>query len=425
MRVIIYPAAPRLGPEYQTSTRRLRRLGRRFRSDAANKCAKKLRQHESDVASCLGWTAEPRESVAVISNVRTSRPAGHRLRSAPMQPRFAADYRTLLWTMLFAPALIATQYALPSLVPYLSWISCYFAITCGVIAHNHNHCPTFAKKRANDWFGNWISVFYGFPTFAWIPTHNLNHHKYVNTAGDATITWRYTNKHSFWVALTYFFVSAYHQRVPTSTFLAKAKEKNGALYAKIKVQYAFWAGSYIVLFALAVLLHGLRTGAYVFCFAVAIPAVVSLWTIHLFNYEQHVHTDPWSEHNHSRNFVSPVLNFLLFNNGYHAAHHENPGLHWSLLPGAHAKINDQIAPVLKQKSVWWYWFKQYALASIMPSLGSTQLGRGPDHPPDGRARPLSASDVSLGDAGTNAASVVGKDGITELDGAAASLTPGE
>jgi hypothetical protein len=96
-----------------------------------------------------------------------------------------------------------------------------------------------------------------------------------------------------------------------------------------------------------------------------------------------------------------------------------------LLPGAHAKISDEIAPVLKQKSVWWYWFKQYALASIMPSLGSTQLGRGPDRPPDGRARPLSASDVSLGDAGTNAASVVGKDGITELDGAVASLTPGE
>jgi hypothetical protein len=40
----------------------------------------------------------------------------------------------------------------------------------------------------------------------------------------------------------------------------------------------------------------------------------------LFNYEQHVHTDPFSKHDHSRNFVSPTLNFLLFNNGFHAAH---------------------------------------------------------------------------------------------------------
>ena len=58
------------------------------------------------------------------------------------------------------------------------------------------------KVYDNQIFGNWISIFYGYPTFAWIPTHNLNHHKYVNRAGDATITWRYTNRHNLLVALT-------------------------------------------------------------------------------------------------------------------------------------------------------------------------------------------------------------------------------
>ena len=46
-----------------------------------------------------------------------------------------------------------------------------------------------------------------------------------------------------------------------------------------------------------------------------VPALFALWTIMFFNYIQHVHTDPWSEHNHSRSLVSPLLNFLLFNNG--------------------------------------------------------------------------------------------------------------
>jgi fatty acid desaturase len=317
-----------------------------------------------------------------------------------MLPRHAADYRTLLWTLI-APALIAVQYARPALIPQLCWLSCYFAIACGVIAHNHNHSPTFRDKRMNQAFGNWISIFYGFPTFAWIPTHNLNHHKYLNTEGDATITWRFTNRHNALVASTYFFVSAFYQKYPTAAFLEKAKTNNPALYRRIQWQYAFWLGVYAALLVTAWALHGFATGTYVAVMTVGLPAVVSLWTIHLFNYEQHVHTDPWSEHNHSRNFVSPTLNFLLFNNGYHAAHHEHPGMHWSKLPAVHEKIAPQIHPALLQRSLWWYWLKQYALAPLFPSLGSVQLGAGPDRRPPGAAL-ARAADVELGEAGTNA-----------------------
>jgi len=205
------------------------------------------------------------------------------------------------------------------------------------------------------------------------------------------------------VAATYFFVSSYYQQFPTKAFIDKARSKNRALYRRIIGQYVFWAAGYVALFALAVWLHGARTGSFVFLMTVAVPAVVSLWTIMLFNYEQHVHTDPWSAHDHSRSFISPTLNFLLFNNGFHAAHHENPGLHWSKLPEAHAKIADKINPVLNQKSVWFYWFKQYVLVPFIPSLGTVQLGAGPDNPPNGgRIQGIKSADVELGDAGTNA-----------------------
>jgi fatty acid desaturase len=321
-----------------------------------------------------------------------------------MLPRYAADYKTLLWVLILAPATAAIQFAHPELIKYMWWLSCYFAIATGTIAHNHNHCPTFPNKRLNAIFANWISLIYGFPTFAWIPTHNLNHHKFVNTEGDATITWRFTNRHNIFVAATYFFVSSYYQQFPTKAFIDKARAKNPQLYRRIIGQYVFWAGGYVCLFALAMLLHGPRTGLYVFGITVALPAFVSLWTIMLFNYEQHVHTDPWSKHDHSRSFISPTLNFLLFNNGLHAAHHENPGLHWSKLPEAHAKIADQINPVLNQTSVWWYWLKQYLIVPFAPSLGTVQLGPGPDQPPNGgRVQGIKSADVDLGDAGTNAA----------------------
>jgi fatty acid desaturase len=316
-----------------------------------------------------------------------------------MLPRNRADYRTILWTLI-PPVLIALQYARPGLIPYLWWVSCYFALACGVIAHNHNHCPTFRDKRMNQAFANWISIFYGYPAFAWIPTHNLNHHKYLNTEGDATITWRYTNRHNVLVAATYFFVSAYYQSYPTNEFLKKTKANNPALYRKIQMQYFIWGGSYAALFVTAFMLYGAAKGFYVFAMTVGVPALFSLWTIMLFNYEQHVHTDSWSEHSHSRSFVSPTLNFLLFNNGYHAAHHENPGVHWTKLREAHAKIAAEIHPSLVQQSVWWYWFKQYALTPFFPRLGTVQLGPGPHYRPDSALATSAA--VDIGDAGTNA-----------------------
>jgi fatty acid desaturase len=319
-----------------------------------------------------------------------------------MKPRFAADYRTLLWAFVLTPGFVALQFARPELVPYLFWVSAYFALACGVIAHNHNHSPTFRNKRMNEVFAAWISVFYGYPTFAWIPTHNLNHHKFVNRPGDATITWRFTNKHNAFVAATYFFVSSYYQSDPIKTFIKKAKTKNPKLYRRIITQYSVWAGAHIALLSLAVALHGWKTGLFVWTFVCLIPAVFALWTIMLFNYVQHVHTDPWSRHNHSRSFDGKLLNFLLFNNGLHAAHHENAGTHWTKLPEVHARLEPNIDKRLIHRSMWWFFFQQYVLALFFPRLGTTQVGRPGFDPPDGSKVSLESADVELGEAGSNA-----------------------
>ncbi|WP_425995451.1 fatty acid desaturase family protein, partial [Afipia sp. DC4300-2b1] len=263
---------------------------------------------------------------------------------------------------MLATALAAAQYAFRSLAPYVWPISCYFALACGVIAHNHNHYPTFENAKANHFFANWISIFYGYPTFAWIPTHNMNHHKYVNRAGDATITWRHSNKHTLFIAATYFFVSSYWQSVPIRSFIVKAREKNGPLYRQIVFQYVFFATTHIALAYLAIALYGLRAGLFLYCMAFLLPAFFALWTIMLFNYEQHVHTDPWSDFNHSRNWDGRLLNFLLFNNGLHAAHHETPGTHWSKLRPVHEKLAPYIDPRLIHRSMWGYFFRQYVVA---------------------------------------------------------------
>jgi beta-carotene hydroxylase len=320
-----------------------------------------------------------------------------------MLPKNVADYRTLLWITL-AVAFVAVQYANAERmwVFLLAVPNFYFALCCGIIAHNHNHCPIFASKRMNNGLGHLLSFFYGYPTFVWVPTHNLNHHKHVNRAGDATITWRYSDRHNLFVAITYFFVSGYFQAVPIKAFIQKAKSFNRRLYRRIQMQYVIWLGSWLSFLVLAIYLHGLRRGALIWGFSVGLPSLFSLWVIMFFNYEQHVHTDPWSPHNHSRNFTGGVLNFLLFNNGYHGIHHEHPGMHWSKLPEAHQLIEKNIHPELKQRSMWWFMIKQFVLAPIWPKLGTQQIGRAPFDLLTGQAINLESDDVELGEAGTNA-----------------------
>jgi fatty acid desaturase len=322
-----------------------------------------------------------------------------------MQLRFAADWRTLLWVALSAGT-VAVQFAKPDLVPWLWWVSCYFALACGVIAHNHNHCPTFKSKLVNRMFGNTLSIFYGYPTFAWVPTHNLNHHKFVNRAGDATITWRFTNKHNFLVASTYFFVSSYYQSELIGAYLRRAREGKPHIWRQILVQYLVWGGAHTGMCALSIYLHGPKTGLFVYGLSMGLPAFFSLWAIMLFNYEQHVHADPWSEHNHSRSWTGWLTNKLLFNNGYHAAHHEFPGHHWTQLPEAHREIEPHIDPrLVVQGSLWLYFVRVYILAPLFPRFGTEQVGRPAfDDPALSQGGPATA-DVEIGDTGTNTSMV--------------------
>lgn len=323
-----------------------------------------------------------------------------------MLPRNRADYRSILWALLM-PAVLIAQYANPKLVLYMWPLSFYFAMAAGTMAHNHNHSPTFPSKRMNSVYAIWLSLFYGYPSFAWVPTHNLNHHKHVNREGDATITWRHTNRNLWYVAVTYFFVSAYYQSAPIKEYIAKAKKNNPTLYRTIVTQYVVWIATLVGLFVLAVALHGWALGFTVYALTFGLPTLFGPWCMMWFNYMQHVHADPWSEHSHSRNITGRVFNFLVFNNGLHTVHHEKPGSHWSKAYELHAQIEDKVDPALNWRSFWWWILRGYVIPAFIPRLETKQVGRAPfDPPPERRVAkrgkaPLTDSVDAL-DAGNNA-----------------------
>ena len=292
-----------------------------------------------------------------------------------MKPRVSSDYRTLLWAFGLFPTLILVAYGNPHVLAWTAPCALYMGFCAGIFAHNHNHCPTFSNRTANEAFGIWISVLYGYPIFAWIPTHNLNHHQFMNRAGDATITWRYSTRNTWVAASSYFFVSAYWQQPLIRAFVAKARASSPHLYARIRRQSVSFYAAHIAFFAIAALLHGWLLGAMVYAGTFGASVAAGLWGMMFMNFIQHVDCDPWSEHNHSRDFVSKWENFLVFNSGFHTAHHAHPGCHWSRLPDVHARVSGRIHPDLCQPSVLWFCVRSYLLGALLPAFRTRQVGR--------------------------------------------------
>ncbi len=272
--------------------------------------------------------------------------------------RNIADLRAVLWCVI-ATALLIVQWNLEEFNPWLFIAACYFAVSITTITHNHNHLRIWKNKWLNRVQDFWLTGLYGFPVFAWIPTHNKNHHKFNNREGDYTITYRVSERNNLLTLLSYPTISSYFQQKPIRDYLGTLWRKRRSEFWWCMAQYAF-----IITYVAGALILDWKKGL----LYVVIPQQVGLFSVLVFNYLQHVHADEEDEWNHSRNIINPVFNFFMFNNGYHTIHHNKPGLHWSLAGEEHAKIADNVDPSLNERSFWWLLLRTYILAPVIPSL---------------------------------------------------------
>jgi fatty acid desaturase len=273
---------------------------------------------------------------------------------------YKADRRTLAY-MAVTTALLVVQWNLAAIQPIIYLWSLFMAVSVAIIAHNHNHVPLWRARFANILTDYWLTLFYGFPAFGWIPTHNKNHHFLNNKKGDYTLTYRISEKNNILTLLSYPSVSSYFQQEPIANYLR-------TLWRCDRQKFYLAASQYLVLglyYALAIFALNWKK-AILF---IVIPHQVSLFSVLIFNYVQHVHTDEESEYNHARNFVG-LINLALFNNGYHTIHHKSPGIHWSETPAAQREIQDLIDPSLNERSFWWFILRVYLLAPFHSRLGT-------------------------------------------------------
>jgi beta-carotene hydroxylase len=276
--------------------------------------------------------------------------------------RYKADLKTLAY-MGATTALFVLQWTVIGFNAIVFFIYLFFSVAVSVITHNHNHLPIWKSKFLNILTDNWLTIFYGFPVFAWKPTHNKNHHKLNNREGDYTITYRFSEKNNLLTLLTYPTISGYYQQKAIRDYLKEQYKTNRSNFYLCILQYVVLA-----VWMLAFLLIDWRK-ALLF---VIIPQQVSLFSVLIFNYVQHVHANEESEYNHSRNFVGG-LNFFLFNNGYHTIHHDKAGVHWSMVPEEHKKIEHLIDDSLKERSFWWYILRAYILSFFFPKFKTNSM----------------------------------------------------
>lgn len=273
-----------------------------------------------------------------------------------------ADIKSLIY-IIITTALFIIQWQWIGVNSFIYTWYLFMSVAVSVMTHNHNHLPMWQSKTLNtitDW---WLTVFYGFPIFAWIPTHNKNHHRYNNREGDDSITYRVSERNNFLTLISYPTISGYYQQKAIFEYLKDLKENN-------KQKYWLCISQYAVLFlwiATAFLIDWQK--AFLF---VIIPQQVSLFSVLIFNYVQHVHANEESEWNHSRNFTG-FLNFMLFNNGYHTIHHHKAGLHWNKVPGAHKEIEQNINPILLERSFWWYIVRSYIVSIFIPKFRTNSM----------------------------------------------------
>ncbi|HIF06089.1 MAG TPA: fatty acid desaturase [Gemmatimonadetes bacterium] len=277
--------------------------------------------------------------------------------------RYKRDVQTVAY-MVVTSGLLVVQWGRESWSPILWALALWMALTVAVMTHNHNHVRTWKSggmNRLHDW---WLTVFYGFPVFAWIPTHNKNHHRYNNQPGDVTIWYRYSERNNAATLLTYPAISSWFQQRPIAQYLAHLKRVNRRELAWCVSQYvvlALWIGGALWIDWRKALLY------------VVAPQQFALFAVLVLNYLQHVHADEESEWNHSRNFVGRVANFLLLNNGFHTVHHEWPGLHWSRIPSKHGEIEHLIDPSLNEPNLLWALFRTYVLGLFVPTARTRNL----------------------------------------------------
>lgn len=292
--------------------------------------------------------------------------------------RYKDDLRTLGFGALYV-VLVAVQFSFDFSSFWLRFaffIATSFSCFQGAVSvHNAVHCPTFQNMTVNAAFQIFLSCWFGHMASSYVPGHNLSHHRNLQSTRDVMRTTKMQYKWNFLNMLLFAPATLIVMNKNDQAYFDAQKRLNRPIYKQFRREMCTYISVQILLGYLS---------PFKWLTVCWLPHTIGKYMIVTLNMLQHDGCDENSKYNHSRNFVSPTLNYLCFNNGYHSIHHIYPGKHWSLLKDEHdRRLAPHIYPELDDPSIWGYMFKAY----VYPGRRITYDGKPYDPPHPGPDEP--------------------------------------
>lgn len=268
--------------------------------------------------------------------------------------RHTSDSRTL-WTLGLAGATLIFSLAWSG-----SWyvggllfaINVFLGLMSHVINHNVSHHPLFVNERHNRGVFLYLSWLMGIPAAPIAASHIHNHHVHNNDESDwmrSTVLGRAKGAKRLAKYLRHVFTLPRlsqrdgHEQIP-ATLWQRMRVENVVVLATLLLMLTLSPVSTLIFYVLA--------------------RLTSMSLLFLINLVQHDGLEHAEGVNRCRNFISPLSNFLMFNNGYHSAHHLRPGAYWSEYPAIHqAQVTQKLRAELTQRSLAYYILTHYLWTS--------------------------------------------------------------
>lgn len=221
---------------------------------------------------------------------------------------------------LFAPIATAWFVAVP-LIAVLTLLN--FSLTIGVL-HMHTHRPLFVDRRLN----RVVDVLCALPAALtgteMREVHVLNHHRFNDGPGDVTSTeGRERGLGALWYWLRYgSIVKAHTIRELFAADVSDAKRKRRRQFVTdCSLVLAFMVITWLV------------AGTVEFTLFYWVPFLLTQVNSGYFAWLTHAPARQFEDDpSKSINTAGNILNFFIFNQGYHSVHHRYPGIHWSRIP---------------------------------------------------------------------------------------------
>lgn len=220
------------------------------------------------------------------------------------------------------------------------------AFWAAVANHTHRHRAFTNSDALNRLLNLLLTLMTGAPSTRLHAVHMYNHHRYYKEKDDWSGHHLAGNTRGTLRAVRYLTSSTLRMWGQRKSLRLDPRELRA-----IKIERAC-----LLLFIVCCLyVWGVTSFA-----LVVLPAWILSWGLLLMaNLANHDRCDLNSQANHSRNFLNPIENWLLFNNGYHAVHHLTPGLPWWELPKAHRRLHSSEELRFERNSFFGFLVSEY------------------------------------------------------------------